>query len=254
MSNRVFYDRDFYQDQVAGSLQSAREVIPAVVALVQPRSVVDVGCGMGTWLSVLREHGVEDVMGLDGEYVDREKLLIPRDRFVARDLTKDFELERKFDLVMSLEVAEHLYEEFAEGFVKSLVSLGETVLFSAAIPGQGGTHHVNERWPEYWRNLFAGHGYVPIDCLRHRLWNNRKIQVCYRQNIMLYVSEGRLQSSPALLNEKALWDDYAFSLVHPDMLQECLKRPPTLRTLIKALPNAVSEAFKQRWSRLQSGD
>jgi len=245
------YDSDFYQDQISGSLQSAREVVSIVLSMVRPQSVVDVGCGMGTWLSAFREHEIQDVIGLDGDYVNRKNLLIPENLFIPHDLTKRIELEREFDLVMSLEVAEHLSSEFAKNFVKGLVSLGKVVLFSAAIPGQGGTHHVNEQWPEYWRDLFAEQGYVAVDCLRTRIWNNRKVQVCYRQNIMFYVEEKYLQNSPLLLKEKEKSDDRIFSVVHPDMLQECLTRPPTLRPLLKALPHALSESFKQRTSKTE---
>lgn len=252
MSNQKVYDSDFYQDQVGGSLQSAREVVPVVLTLVQPRSVVDVGCGMGTWLSVFRENNINDVIGLDGNYVDKMKLLIPEKQFISYDLTKSIELERKFDLVMSLEVAEHLSEEFAGGFVNGLVSLGHTVLFSAAIPGQGGTHHVNEQWPDYWRGLFAKHGYVAVDCLRSRLWSNRKIQVSYRQNMLFYIEQEHLKKSSAFLKEKERCDGQAFSIVHPDMLEICLNRTPTLRPLLRALPHAISEAFKRRLPKPQT--
>jgi SAM-dependent methyltransferase len=249
---QTVYDYGFYEDQVGGSLQSAREVLPVVLSLIKPRSVVDVGCGMGTWLSAFREQGIEDVIGLDGEYVNRNNLLIPSERFIPHDLTTNLALKRTFDLVMSLEVAEHLSEEFAGGFVKQLVSLGKAVLFSAAIPGQGGTHHVNEQWPEYWRALFAEHGYVPVDCLRQKIWSNRKIQVCYRQNIFFYVEKEYLQNSPILLKEQARYEEQPFSLVHPDMLEECLNRPPTFRPLMQWFPHALSEAFRQRWLKLRN--
>lgn len=252
MANEQVYDGYFYQDQVGGSLQSAREVVPVVLTLIQPRSVVDVGCGMGTWLSVFRENNIDDIIGLDGNYVDKKRLLIPEKQFISHDLTRSIKLERKFDLVMSLEVAEHLSEEFAWGFVNGLVSLGQTVLFSAAIPGQGGTHHVNEQWPEYWRNLFAEHGYVAVDCLRSRLWNNRKIQVCYRQNMLFYIEQEHLKKSLAFLKEKERCDHQAFSIVHPDMFEICLNRTPTLRPLFAAFPHAISEAFKRRLLKVRT--
>lgn len=252
MSNLKLYDGDWYEDQIGGSLQSAREVVPIILALVQPCSVVDVGCGMGTWLSVFIEHNIADVIGLDGNYADKKKLLIPENQFISFDLTKNMQLERKFDLVMSLEVAEHFGEEFARGFVKGLVSLGQTILFSAAIPGQGGTHHINEQWPEFWRRLFAEHGYVPVDCLRSRIWNNRKVQVCYRQNMLFYVEEEHLKNSPILLKEKERFHDQVFSIVHPDMLEICLNRTPTLRPLLRAFPHAFTEAVKHRLRKLHT--
>jgi SAM-dependent methyltransferase len=124
-------------------------VVPTVLRLVQPEPVVDVGCGDGAWLSVFRELGVNHRFGLDGDYVDRRLLQIPQDQFSATDLSLPFRLPCTFDLAVSLEVAEHLPPQSAEDFVDSLTRLAPVVLFSAAIPLQGGTHHLNEQWPDY---------------------------------------------------------------------------------------------------------
>lgn len=245
----TLYNEYFYREQSGPSLRSAREVVPIVLSLLASRSVVDVGCGVGTWLSVFRECGVNDVVGLDGEYVKNEQLQIPGEKFIPSDLNGNYAFDQRFDLAMSLEVAEHLSEEFAAGFVRDLASFSSVVLFSAAIPGQGGVHHVNEQWPAYWRGLFADRGYIAVDCIRPRIWNNRKIEVSYRQNIVLYVEEGYLKKSVALSQEKQRHNLHPFSVVHPDLFQECLSRPPTLRPLVRALPRA-----SLKHSRLVLGD
>ena len=149
------YTADFFADHRDGARRSARVVVPLVLELVRARSVVDVGCGDGTWLSVFREHGVEDVRGIDGDYVDRAELQIPRERFHPHDLTRPLELGHTFDLAVSLEVAEHLPPESADDFVTSLTRHAPIVLFSAAAPYQGGQNHVNEQWPAYWAARFA---------------------------------------------------------------------------------------------------
>src|SRR5215467_13018648 len=143
MQSNTPYTVDFYKIHRQGSRRSASQIVPLVLELVQPKSVIDVGCGVGAWLSVFNECGVEDFYGLDGEYVDRNMLEIPHQRFLAVDLTKPIQLNRQFDLVVSLEVAEHLPDNCAEMFVDSLTKLGRVILFSAAIPHQGGTRHVN---------------------------------------------------------------------------------------------------------------
>src|SRR5262249_24652716 len=102
------YTEPFFQEIRESSLQSAREMVPLVVALVQPRSVIDVGCGEGVWLSVFAECGVPDICGVDGSHVDPARLAIPAERFLAHDLTQPLHQDREFDLVVSLEVAEHL--------------------------------------------------------------------------------------------------------------------------------------------------
>lgn len=154
MQSDTPYTGAFYKTHRDGSRRSARQIVPLVLELVQPKSVIDVGCGVGTSLSVFNQCGVEDFYGIDGDYVDRNILEIPEQRFFVSDLTEPIQLNRQFDLVVSLEVAEHLPDTCAEIFVDSLTKLGPVILFSAAIPHQGGTRHVNEQWPEYWARYF----------------------------------------------------------------------------------------------------
>lgn len=164
---------------------ASREVVPIVMELTRPQSVVDVGCGLGTWLAVFGEAGVPDVVGVDGDYLDRSLLCIAEDQFITADLTKPFRLDRRFDLVVSLEVAEHLPEAAADVFVQTLVSLSDTILFSAAVPGQGGQNHLNEQWPAYWQEKFAQYGYEFHDVIRKKIWDNERVDWWYRQNTFL---------------------------------------------------------------------
>ena len=192
------YGQEFYEFHRQMSLDSARRTLPLVLQYVQPASVVDVGCGEGAWLSEFRAAGIGDYQGVDGDYVDRAKLLIEPERFQAADLTKGLDLGRRFDLAMSLEVAEHLPDSAAEGFVASLVALSDVVLFSAAVPQQLGTDHINLQWPRYWYDRFAPHGYEAVDCLRRPLWDDEQVAWWYRQNILIYVKRARLPDFPAL--------------------------------------------------------
>jgi hypothetical protein len=129
-------------------------------------------------------------------------------------------LDRTFDLAISLEVAEHLPEEAADAFVESLTRLASVVLFSAAAPYQGGEHHVNERWPVYWAERFATHGYLSVDCIRRRIWANPAVEWWYAQNAFLYVERGRLESGPALKREYEAAGPDALPLVHPRQFLE----------------------------------
>lgn len=165
------YSPEFFAKLRDRARRSAREIVPRILRWVEPASVIDVGCGVGTWLAVFREYGIQNVHGIDGDYVDRRMLDLPEVQFHATDLSRPFEIEPQFDLALCLEVAEHLPTESAGTLVRSLVRLSPVVLFSAAIPFQGGTHHVNEQWPEYWARLFGKEDYVVIDCLRKDLWN-----------------------------------------------------------------------------------
>ena len=102
------YPETFYAKQQDGSISSAQVVVPIVLSLFQCHSVVDVGCGVGGWLKEFERHGISDYLGVDGDYVSRQLLKIPADRFMPLDLHNVIGLGRRFDLACSLEVAEHL--------------------------------------------------------------------------------------------------------------------------------------------------
>ncbi len=158
--------------------------------------LLDFGCGEGGWLSIWKQRGVKDYIGVDGQYVDQTRLLIERERFVAADLRRPVDLGRRFDMVQSLEVAEHLEKASAEIFVETLTRHGDMVLFSAAVPGQGGVNHVNERPYEYWRRLFSERGFSMYDPLRPALLEHHTVEPWYRYNTFLYVHESRAGELP----------------------------------------------------------
>src|SRR5487761_788829 len=160
------YDNAFYERLQEGTLRSAEAIVPIVVSWIRPRSVVDVGCGRGAWLSVFKRHGVESIAGIDGGYVDRKKLLVPEECFSPADLSAPLHREETFDLALCLEVAEHLSWRHAPNLIASLASLAPLVVFSAAVPGQSGVQHVNAQWPRYWVHLFADQGLRCLDVLR----------------------------------------------------------------------------------------
>lgn len=223
------YSKTFFRDQMERSRMSAQEMVPVVLQMVNVKSVVDVGCGMGTWLSVFKEKGITDILGMDGEWVDQKMMMITSSEFINKDLTQPIKLDRKFDLAVSMEVGEHLEERFADTFVRSLTDLAPIILFSAAIPMQGGRHHVNEQWPMYWSNKFRKHDYFMIDCLRKKIWNNENIGSWYAQNSFLIVSKDVLPNYPALQSELREMDPEMLSLVHPRLFESEMKRYESLR-------------------------
>lgn len=195
------YDREFYRFLHQQTVYAARTVLAEVFSVCpEIRSVVDLGCGTATWLAVLRESGIRDIQGADGPWVEKEFLHIPMEKFRPVDLKKPIDLGRKYDLAISLEVAEHLSPDAAGTFIASLTGLADFVLFSAAIPHQGGRNHINEQWPEYWVQLFQKNGFVAVDFIRARIWNDEEIPNCYRQNILMFIKQnriGELQLNPS---------------------------------------------------------
>jgi SAM-dependent methyltransferase len=245
------YDQNFYKSLMDNAKPSAEQIVPLVLQLLEVHSVIDVGCGVGTWLSVFREHGVADLFGLDGDWVDKRLLQIPPDCFMAVDLKAPINFDRQFDLVVSLEVAEHLPKERAESFVNDLTKLGPVILFSAAIPTQGGVNHVNEQWPEYWANYFSKKNFVAVDCIRKCVWNNARVAIWYAQNILLFVKKDVLEKNEPLksaFNSTALTQ---LSIIHPYFFVE--KSDPKnmhVASLLSALPVAVGRDFKRLKRRI----
>ena len=222
------YSTAFYEQQSNGSIRSARRVLPHVIDMLSPKSVVDVGCGIGTWLAAARELGIEDVLGVDGAYVDQRMLQIPHERFHAADLTRPLTIARTFDLALCLEVGEHLPLDAADQLVISLTRLASAVLYSAAIPRQGGENHINEQWQSWWVERFRCHGYLAVDCIRPRIWNDHDVEWWYAQNMLLMVKEDTLRASPALMSELERTAG-TYSLVHPRAYLNRLDAADTLR-------------------------
>lgn len=211
------YNEIFFADIQTGSRLSARAIVPIVMELIRPSSVVDLGCGTGEFLKVFQECGVYEMLGIDGEYIKRSQLVIPQEHFMALDISIPFTIGRIYDLAVCLEVAEHLPPESAPGFIESLTHLAPIILFSAAIPHQYGADHVNEQWPEYWVQLFRARGFEPVDALRKRIWNNRQIEFWYRQNIILFCTEQILASNSILEKEFRETNLNQLSIVHPEL-------------------------------------
>lgn len=230
------YDESFFEENLESSLRSARVCVPKVLRLVAPKSVVDIGCGVGAWLKVFSENGIDDVFGIDNSGA-KGLLQIPIAKFMVHDLTTPITLRRKFDLVVCLEVAEHLPSSCAKQLVDTLTELGPVVLFSAAIPHQGGVHHVNEQWPDYWAGLFHNKQYEVIDCIRREIWSDRDVGEWYSQNILLYAEASSLRNFPVLLKEHERTSKNQLSLVHPSMyLHYVNPRTIPVRTVLGALP------------------
>lgn len=207
------YDRRFYEVIAPGSSRSAREVVPHLLQLFPDcRSVVDFGCGDGSWLAEFNAAGVDRVRGVDsGVGVDPDRP-IQDGWFLAQDLRDRISIGR-FDLCISLEVAEHLPATNERTFVQNLCSASDAVVFSAAVPRQGGDNHVNEQWLEHWVSLFAESGYRCFDVLRPKFWANTRIEWWYRQNIVVFANDFARTRYPHL---EALPTFGGVSLIHPE--------------------------------------
>jgi SAM-dependent methyltransferase len=232
-----YYTAEFYRELTAAQ-ESAHEVLPIIFEAVKPSSVVDIGCGTGHWLATARGLGVKEIFGVDGPWVNEEQLAIPSENFSAGDLAAPLNLWRRFDLALSFEVAEHLPESAARTFVQSLCAASDIVGFSAAIPGQGGRHHLNEQWPAYWADVFQECNYDCFDYLRPRIWDNPRVAWYYAQNSLIFVRSGIPHSFGGKVRPR--------SMVHPRLWQAEITRSKSPGKLLERLVKAAFSSPKAK--------
>jgi SAM-dependent methyltransferase len=230
------YGERFFANMSSDSARSAAVTVPLLVDAIRPSSVIDVGCGVGTWLAAVRSAGVEDVLGIDGDYVAPRLLQIPPQVFRAADLNESLMVDRQFDLAICLEVAEHLKPERSESLVEELVGLAPAVCFGAAIPLQGGTGHINERWQDDWAGMFAKHHYRVVDLLRPKIWDCPEVQPWYAQNTLLYIS-GDVELSCAT--------EMPLRVVHPRTYEDRLTRTLGPREVLRHARRTARERLRR---------
>jgi SAM-dependent methyltransferase len=240
--NTKIYDDTSVEKATKGSLESARVIAPIVTALLNPKSVIDFGCGHGAWLKAFKENGIRAIQGVDGPWVDRSRLLIDSTFFRSLDLCHARDLYGQWDLAICLEVAEHLPKNTSEPLVQILSSVAQAVLFSAAVPGQSGRGHINEQWPAYWRQLFERRGFRRLDPIRRHVWQDSRVDWWYRQNIFLYISEHALAASEALRSEQELACRMQDEWIH----MRVLSSHTSLRGVLRELPRAAWRSLKHR--------
>ena len=236
----------YYGDKTG---ESARRVLPPLIEQFGAKSTLEVGCGQGHWSRAAAEAGVEDHHAFDGPWNDAGKLLIDPAHYTAADFSLPLPLERRYDLAICLEVAEHVREESAGVLVKSLVDAADVVLFGAAIPLQGGYGHINEQWPSYWRDIFARHGYLPYDLVRPRHWEDSAIHYWYRQNAFVYVNKANAEMSRIAQQAAGTGPIALFDAVHPEKFEVTADyRAMNLKRLARRLPALLVRRVRARLS------
>jgi SAM-dependent methyltransferase len=237
--------------QEAQNRESALTILGIVNEYLKPQSVLDIGCGLGTWLAVARELGAGNVHGVDGNWLDRSKLAIDSSLVTLCDLENGISLDRRFDLAICLEVGEHLFERAAPTLVASLTKHSDLVLFSAAIPFQGGHHHVNERFLDYWESLFAAQGFRALDFIRPRIWTDSRILWWLRQNVVVFAHDRLLAANEKLRQEQTI--ARPLSIVHPDVYLSRLREAQRIAEEHQKLVTHLGQGGTFSVTRLQDG-
>lgn len=244
------YSKSFYDTQSAISFASASVVVPCVMAMTSTRSVVDFGCGVGTWLKAFENCGVSDLVGFEGEWVQQVPRHVDDGIIQVMDLNQAMPTKRVYDLAISLEVAEHLNPESSAQFVAALCASAPVVLFSAAIPLQSGTNHINCQWQDYWAELFHQNGYDAYDVVRPKIINNKDVASYYRQNIVMYAKRGNTKLIQA---ESKVW---TLNYVLPDWWMSAKGKADKARAVEKQKnqPTSLKKRIKRAVRVLRGKD
>jgi SAM-dependent methyltransferase len=211
-------------------------LVPLLYEYFKPSSVVDYGCGIGNFLSKFRDVGVKKVLGIDGEWSNNSLQMLKGNDLLLQSLTDEMKVKEQFDMAISFEVAEHIPKEYAEKVVKDLTGFSDLVIFSAALPDQGGQNHVNEQWPDYWAKLFNSHGYVCYDAIRPLIWNDERIKFWYRQNMFIAVKKTNTQLVDKVLSLFPFVkgrENIVLPLIHPLQLRLKVARIDRLVRMFK---------------------
>lgn len=184
------YTENFFNRITKKSYISWKKIFQILFQYFSPQSLLDVWWGYGPWskafYDLTKSH---KYTVLDWGYVDLDKIIVDKKNFISLDLSQPFNFNKKYDLAICMEVAEHLAKESSDSLVKSLTAHSDIILFSAAIPWQWWTNHFNEQCPSYWSDKFARNGFVCLDFLRILIWDDSEIDWWYRQNILLFIKK-----------------------------------------------------------------
>jgi hypothetical protein len=215
------YNDVFFRTRKESAKRSAEIVVPEILEILPVEkkhnfSVVDFGCATGDWLSVYERNGCIEILGINDVIPPSDLLEIPQSKILAWDIIKQGKVpvDKKFTICQCLEVAEHFEEEYADKLLQTLTSLSDIIVFSAAIPYQEGTHHVNLQWPDYWISKFTNYGYKELDCIRRHIWNNKSVTICYKQNLFIFFVENLDNQQLSELRKENRTELY--NIVHPD--------------------------------------
>ena len=238
------YQSSYFQKRKNISSISAEITIQKLSKFLNFSSVIDFGCGTGTWLATCQNAGVDKILGFDN-YVKESELLIERKYFHKKSLAEKICLEEKFDLAISLEAAEHVEQIFADTIVENLTNASDVILFSAATPGQGGTNHVNEQPPHYWAKKFANHGYAQFDVIRPLIWEEDDVAWWYKQNIFLYI---HLDANQRIKFEELDQGLINQNIIHPHCLSDKMEEFDIENASIKNLSKAIIKKLARKLS------
>lgn len=182
------YDNFFYKQHELGAIKSAKRYAEICTRYYRPKSVIDIGCGRGAWLTAFKQTGATRLTGVDGSWNSQNDMMDQSIEFHARNLDQSIDFDGQYDLAICVEVAEHLGKSKSYQLVEELVKLAPVIIFGAAFIRQGGQGHINEDYHHNWANLFAVLNFDVFDLFRAEVWEDDNVSWWYQQNTFLYVN------------------------------------------------------------------
>ena len=223
---------------------AANVVFNIIEPYVPFKSLLDLGCGTGLWMQAALRQSDRKVFGVELEEFEPDELLVPANLVLNASLANPIDLREQFDLVICLETAEHIDADHARTVVENCTRHSSVVLFSAAIPGQEGIHHVNEQNPEYWIGLFDEIDFEVVDFIRPQIWLDASVPVWYRQNMLLFVRRDRAELIHTLKSTVASFET-PMSRVHPDLFRANQDRARNREQSLSGQVSALQAEFDQ---------
>ncbi len=197
--NLRIYNKDFFLSNQKEGLKIAEWFISLLQDIFEFQSLIDLGCATGHYLFYALKEGVSDVLGVEGSPAAFSNLLVDKKYIIQHDLRKPLNLNRKYDIALSIEVAEHIDKKYSDVYLKSMCDCSDLIIFTAATPNQGGKCHVNEQPHKWWIEKFKKHSFrfdkKMTDLLRRKIKENAEagkfIVFWLEPNIMVFCRESK---------------------------------------------------------------
>jgi len=188
------YDNKYYKKKYIKYRSWEKDIGRNIVSMFQPKSILDLGCGIGSYLEGALEGGCKDLYGIELNYDKAKKYITKNISFYIKsgDITKELNLKKKFDCVLSIEVAEHVEMSQVSFFINNIIRYAEKyILFTAAPPGQPGRGHINLKKKNFWIKYIEDKGVTYKDeivqqCVK--AWSDFNTPLYILQNLMVFES------------------------------------------------------------------
>lgn len=155
------YTGRFFRRRIKKYHQHELEYAKIFYEAFKPKVVYDAGCALGSYLLAFKEKGCT-VVGWDKYYQNAKPYCDPHiiDDLIEHDACQPLTVNRKSDLTLCIEVAEHIPPLSSQDLIRNICDVSnDYIIFTAAQPGQRGTGHINCRTKDFWRGLFTSFGF-----------------------------------------------------------------------------------------------